>query len=483
MKNLGKIILLFIMTFPVYADVNLSVDNDTVTRGERVLVTLSISGQGKVKIPPFDELCGYSIEGRQERRNETYNNGKYVQELSLIYSILPQKSCVIESFPVSVNDVKFETKPINITVSKMTIKKNDPFVAVINTPKKSVYVGEPFEMTMELKQRRNVPVLKDAISLPESKNLWVKSQNKPKVYSDAQYKIKESTFAMSAQQSGKLSLGPLRWDLKVRSRTRDSWGMFLNTAKVSTVFSNEVNIEVKELPEGVNLVGDLSISAEVDKAEINAGEAVNITISVQGRANIEDIQAFTFHLEDAQAFNEEPKVKHYLESGKYFGTFIQKSAIVAQRAFTIPSFELTYMDTKTDTVKTIKTEPIQIKVLNPIAKEKEELKVSRPKDDVSKVDAKKSLDTLQMVFLVLGGFILGLIVSLLPIKSLFSREKTKQNISAKESKETLQLLMSNMSNDNEIERLVKDLSENLYEGKLNPIDKKRLKEIVKRLQK
>jgi len=484
MKNLGKIIILFLLAIPVFAGVKISVDKTEITRGETVTVTLRINGVGKVRVPPLDQLCGYEIQGRGQRNQEVLSNGVRQQELALMYTIQPVKSCVIESFPVSVNDEEFQTEALNIVVSKMSITKDEPFELTLSTDKTSVYVGEPFEMSVDFKKRQGIDSLAESISLPESKNLWVKSEYKGSSHNEGRYELHKSMYAMSAQQSGKLSLGPLRWDIKVRSRTRDYWGTFLASAKVRTVFSDEVELEVKPLPAGVTLVGDMQIFVHTDKNEINAGEAVNVTIEVKGRANVEDIEPFSIHLNGAQAFMEEPKVSHYLENNRYFGSFVQKAALVAQRDFEIPSFELSYMDVESNTVKTIKSEAINIKVLNSVPLVQEELKISRPaegvEDEVEVIEA--GLSTLQGIFLLLGGLVLGLVLSLLPWRKVLNKDKTKQKVSAKESKEVLQLLMSNMSGNREIEALVHKLSENLYEGKSHSIDKKQLKEILKKLQ-
>ena len=483
MKNLGKIILIFLMTLPAFAGLNVSVDRDSITRGERVSFTVKISGEGKVRVPPLDQLCGYEIEGRMQSRKDVFANGKREQELSLIYEFMPQRSCVIEAFPVTINDVEYMTEAINVTVSKMSISKNEPFMVDLKTDKISVYVGEPFEMNVHFQQRNNIQAMGESISLPESKNIWVKSEHKGKGFVKNGYQNRTNMYAMSAQQSGNLTLGPLRWDLKVRSRTRDYWGSFMQAAKTRTVFSNELDIEVKPLPEDINIVGDLKLATHVDKNEINAGEAVNLTIDIRGSANVEDISSFSIHLDGAQAFNEEPKISHFLQNDKYFGSFIQKSALVAEKDFIIPSFELRYMDVISDTVKMIRTEPIHIKVLNSSQVQKEELKISRAEEELEDVNAPTGAITVfEAGFLILGGLLLGLILGMIPWKRLFNKEKSKQIISAKESKEVLQLLMSNMHDDSEIEILVKHMSENLYEGKSHEIDKKRLKAIVKRLQ-
>ncbi|MDF1881130.1 BatD family protein [Sulfurimonas sp. MAG313] len=483
MKNLGKIILLVLMSIPAFAGLSVSVDTDTITRGERVAFTLKLSGSGTVKVPPFDNLCGVEIESRMQSRKDVYSNGERAQELSLTYVIMPQKSCVIEPFSVSINDVATMTKAINITVSKMSIQKNETFNVTLETDKRFVYVGEPFEMLVTFKKRLNVESLGESISLPESKNIWIKSEHKGKAHSKGGYKIHSNMYAMAAQQSGKLSLGPLQWDSTVRSKSRDYWGSFIARAKTHTVFSNELNIEVKPLPDGIDLVGDLKMQARVDKNEINAGEAVNLTITVQGRANIEDIPSFTFRIEGAQAFNEEPKISHYLQDGKYVGSFEQKSALVAQKDFIIPSFELSYMDVLTDTVKSIHTEAIHIKVINQAPLVQEDLKISRPTTEIKDINAKTGmLSLLEGFLLVLGGFVLGLIVSYIPWKKILSKNDSKTKVSIKQKKEVLQLLLSNMDNNLEIEDLVKKLSENLYEGKSHTINEKRLKEILKGLQ-
>jgi len=483
MKTLGKIILFFMILSSVNAEVKVSVDRSEVTRGERVTFTLTVTGSGDVRVPPLDELCGYSIEGRMQSRKDVFSNGKRAQEMSLMYEIMPQRSCIIESFPVTVNDKEEMTEAINITVSKVAISMNEPLIVKMQTDKTSVYVGEPFEMKVNFQERQNMDSVAESISLPDSKNIWIKSENKGQAFVKERYNTHTNMYALAAQQSGQLTLGPLRWDVKVRSRTRDSWGMVYATAKTRTVFSNEIEIDVKPLPEGIDLVGELDINVQVDKAEVNSGEAVNVTIEVKGRANVEDIEAFSIHLEGAQAFNEEPKVTHYLKDGKYYGSFVQKSALVAQKDFVIPSFELRYMEVQTDTVKRIHSEPIKIKVNNANPVEQEALKITRPSEEIKDINVEGSgLSLLQGLLLILGGFVLGLISAMIPWKKLFLNEKSKHKVTIKESKEVLQLLMSNMKEDKEIEALVQKLSENLYEGASHKIDKKRLKEIVKALQ-
>jgi hypothetical protein len=484
MKNLGRIILFFALALPLCAQVKVSVDKDQLVRGERATFTLSIAGEGKVQVPPFDELCGYSIENRIQSRKDVFSNGKRLQEISLSYTFMPLKSCVIEPFAVTVNDKEQMTQAVAVTVSNISISKNEPFVVELETDKTSLYVGEPFEMRLLFKERQNTDKIAESISLSDSKNIWIKSEQKGRAASQDGYLTRGNTYAVAAQQSGKLSLGPVRWDVQVRSQAKDYWGTWMATAKTRSLFSNEREIEVKPLPEGISLVGGVEIEVDVDKTQISANEAVNVTIRIKGRANVEDIQPFELQVEDAQVFKEEPKIAHDFQEGKYAGIFEQKLAIVAQRDFTVPAFELRYMDTETDTLKTIRSEPIEISVHNAAPAVKEELKITRAEETTAPETEVQSgaLTVLEGMFLLLGGFIAGLLAWMIPWKRLLNKKKKKQTVSAEESKAVLQLLMGHLHHSSEIEELVKKLGENLYEGKRHAIDKKRLKVIVKQLQ-
>ncbi len=485
MKNLGKTVLFFLLSLPLWAEVNVSVDKEQVTRGERVTLTLLISGEGRdVEVPELNEVCGVNIEGRMQSRKEIFANGKRIQERSLMYEFMPQRSCVIEPIAITVNGKEERTEPINITVSKVAISRNEPFVVELEAEKNSVYVGEPFEMKVNFKARRNIETLAESISLPENKNIWVKSEEKGRPFISGEYVMRKNQYAMAVQQSGKLSLGPLRWDLKVRSQSKDYWGTWLAATKTRSVFSNELDIEVKTLPDDINLVGKMSMDVSANKTEVNAGEAVNITIKVEGRANIEDIEAFDVHVPGAQSFKEEPQISHFLHDGKYFGSFTQKVALVAEHDFTIPSFTLRYMDVETDSVKTIQTDPISVKVLNASSLPKEELKIKRPEagGDINQKDEKASFSLLETLLVFLGGIVIGLVLFMIPWKSFLRQEKKTVTVPAKASKEVLQLLMAHMGHDSEIDELVQKLNENLYEGASHPIDKRRLKEILKRVQ-
>lgn len=487
MKNLGRITGLLLLSFPLWGEVKVGVDKEQITRGERVTFTLSISGDGELRVPALDTLCGYSIEAQAQSRKDIISNNKRLQEISLSYTFMPLESCTIAPFAVTLNGKEEMTKAVPITVSKISITKNEVFAVSIETHKKSFYVGEPFEMGVLFKERQNTDKVAESVSLAESKNIWIKSEKKGRTGVEEGYVTRKNFYTLAAQQSGKLSLGPLRWDAQVRSQAKGYWGTWIETAKTHSAFSNALELEVKPLPEGIRLVGELGIEVQVDKTQINANEALNVTIRVSGRANVEDIQPFELQVEGAQVFKEEPKVSHDFNEERYLGFFEQKLAIVAQRDFTLPAFELRYMDVKTDTLKTITSAPIAIKVLNAEPAVHEKLKISRPEesaaDEFLSAEEKGTLSLVQGAFLLAGGFLLGLMASMLPWKRLFGKTKSQERISPKESKALLQLLMANMHQSKEIEELVRKLSENLYEGKKNEIDKKALSAMLKQLQK
>ena len=129
----------------------------------------------------------------------------------------------------------------------------------------------------------------------------------------------------------------------------------------------ELNIDVKALPGGVDLVGNFSIIATADKTEINSNEALNVSIEVLSNGNLEDIKSFKPHIQGVNIFDEKAVVN---------GTKLtQKIAFVAENDFIIAPFTLRYFDPVTKEIKTTSTNEISVKVKN--AKPKEELTIKR----------------------------------------------------------------------------------------------------------
>ncbi|MBU0720429.1 BatD family protein [bacterium] len=471
MKNLGKIILfLFLLPHAAYAGVTASVDSKTVTLGDMVTLALNISGEN-VQKPNIYSLCGVDVVSSGSQTSIQIVNGDYQKSYILTYQFSPAKSCTIEPIEVSINGVKEKSSSIEIQVKPMDPSKDKNFVLTLQSDKKDVYVGEPFELTLLFKQKRGVDAIDSKFVPPELKGFWIKEESKPQSYNEGEYTITKLTYIMSAQRDGKLSVKPAQMKIASRSHSKDSWGAWVPQIKWRTYFSNELNINVKPVPNGTDLVGDLSISVVADKTQVNANEAVNITIEVKGAGNLEDIKSFKPYIDGVSIFDEKITVQN--------SKLTQKIAFVADGNFTIPSFSLHYFDLKTKMLKKIATKEIPINVLN--AKAKEELTIKRQEETSMQVPAREESEKtgfapLWLILAFLAGLACGIAIMLIKPWKMVSKEKS---VSIKDPKILLLKLLP-YKNDEAVQNIIEILEKNIYSKEKIEIDKKILKECLRK---
>ncbi|MEA3330802.1 MAG: BatD family protein [Campylobacterota bacterium] len=471
MKNLGKIVaLLFLIPHAIYASVEASLDSRFVELGEMVTYSLSISGED-IERPNIHTLCDTDVISTSSQRSIVMVNGDVEKKYILSYKFIPQKSCEIEPIEIEVDGKIERSNAVSLKIKDGVAAQDAEFVLTLSSSKKEVFIGEPFEVTLLFKQREGAEAVDSKFVPPELKGFWIKEESKPVRYKEGEFTITKLTYTMSAQRVGNLHISKAQMKIASRSNKRDSWGAWIPNIKWRTYFSNELSIDVKALPVGVDLIGDFSIGATVDKNEINANEALNVRVQVSGVGNLEDIKSFKPYIEGVSVFDEKIAVAG--------SKLTQKMAFVADEDFTVPPFSLKYYDLKTKEVKTISTK--EIKVLVKGAKVKPELTIKRPQDSEVKSVTEASSGEFS-ILLVIVTFIIGLacgIVLILfkPWKILFKEKE----LNIKDPKVLLMKLLP-FKSDEEVQKIIDILENNLYSDIEQEVDKKVLKEIVKKYE-
>ena len=245
----------------------------------------------------------------------------------------------------------------------------------------------------------------------------------------------------------------------------------MSAVKWKTYFSNDLDVTIKPLPQGVDLIGDFAISASVDKDEIGANEAVNVEIKITGTGNLEDIKGFKPFIDGVSVFDEK------IATGKTSVT--QKIAFVSDSNFTIPAFSIKYFDKKTKEIKTISTKEINIKVKN--AKKKEDLVIKKQNPaHISNETRTFRSDKISNVYIAIAsliGFVLGVLLMITKPWNLIKKEK--KTISLKDPKGLLIKLLE-FKDDAEVKEIADILEKNIYHGGDVKLDKKIIKTIISR---
>lgn len=472
MKNLGKLFfIILLVSSSLYADVVGSVDEQKVQRGDVVTFSLKLIGKD-IQRPNIYEICGVDVLSTSETRSIRMVNNMTTTDYILTYKFEPIKNCTINPLEILIDGKKERTSAINITVTKPVKSKDDDFSLTLFLSKQEVFVGESFELVLMLKQRKSAKIVDNKFIRPDLKGFWIKGEPKQERGEDNEFVVTKVTYYLAAQRVGSLDIAPAQMKIASRKKARNFFGGFFPEVKWKNYFSNELNIEVKPLPAGVTLVGNFEIKATVDKTVANANEAVNVTITVSGDGNLEDIKTFKPYIDGVSIFDEKIVV------GK--NQLTQKIAFVGDDSYLVEPFIIKFLDITTKEIKTISTQPIKIEIKN--AKLPKELIIKRDNNETivvpKQVSSENAFDKLWLIPAFVVGVIFGVLVMIIKSLNIFQRKK-KLNI--KDHKMLLVKLMPYNENE-DVKELVDILESNLYSKTQEKIDKKVLKAIIKKYE-
>jgi len=481
MKNLGKVIIFLLLSIEtLFGSVVAKVEPSVIYRGDTARLILTIEGK-EVNKPILDNICGYDILSSASQTSITMVNMEYKKNYVLSYTFAPQKSCVIEPISVEIDGRLEKSNPVKVTVKAAEKNKDADFLLSLIPSKKEVYVGEPFWLTLELKQKQTAEVVDSKFIAPDFTGFWIKAETSPTREEKDGYIVTTMKYKLAAQREGNLTIKPAQLRIASRVNRRDMWGSFMPQIDWKSYFSNEVHIHAKPLPNNVKLVGDFTISAEADKTKITKNEAVNVVVKVVGEGNLEDIDSFKPSIAGVNVFAEKIKIQG--------NVLTQKLAFVSDKDFTIPPFTLVYYNLKTKKVQRIQTKAIPITVEGS-KQEDQNLEIKKSSDSsaeaATSLQDRETQDTTQLSFSWLGiMFVIGMLVGALLMYMLLRfmpsfRSEKKKRFSVKDEKQLLIRLLPYKDEDKDVATIVATLEGNLYEGKNEPLDKKLLKEVLER---
>jgi len=227
--------------------------------------------------------------------------------------------------------------------------------------KQTVYMGEPLLATIIHSYKKEDRVLKKEFEEFISKDFWLQKAYDVKREKKNGTTYERYEFVISAQKYGTLSVE--KQLLRVSHRDPKT-----NYVKWKEFYTNEVFVEVLPLPANTTVVGNFSIKASIDTDRIKKNKPINLTLTLKGYGNFEDVVPFTLQLPNQTIFTTKPKIETNYKKNQNYGEFTQKISIISDEDYTIPAITLHYFDLKTKKLQTIQTESIQIKVINKTAK-------------------------------------------------------------------------------------------------------------------
>lgn len=504
-QTLGRLLfLLLTLSTVTFASVKASLSNPAVYEGDMVTLTITADGSD-ILFPKIDNIAGNPVQGTSSSQSISVINGVTTRTLSKSYTFRATKTIEIPSYEVKVDAKVEKTAPLTLKVVKPTASQNgSDFVVEIALDKNESYVGEPLNLSLSFKSKLNAHADQVQLGEPKLEHFWVKKRDDVSKKSEGEYVVQIIHYLLFPQKAGTYEIPAIEAMIGKVAQRQSRGGFFddpffnrlTQELRWQKIYSNSLKIKIKPLPNGLEVFGNYEMEASVDKQKVHANKPVNLTLTIKGEGNIDDIQKFDLDIDNVIVYADEPKITASEIHGIYQGEFKQKIALIADANFTIPSLSLSYFDKLTQKVKTIKSKPIDIEVIGgttqatskastievgKTAETPQVLEAPQNKAISTKVVTKTEDSYVKYLFLTLG-FVLGA-SSILVLNYVRKKEPKKESDmikairKAKDDQALFSLLLPHSKKHKVISEVLNQLEENLYRGGSNVIDKERVMEV------
>ncbi|HQW87450.1 MAG TPA: BatD family protein [Flavobacteriales bacterium] len=359
------------------------VDRTSFEVGASIRLTITLANaQGSFSNPDLGGLT--VVQGPFESSSFNYVNGRMSSTVSRTYVITATRPGTYTIGPASarVGGGTLQTQPITVKVEKGSGATSDRLLnegqqrdrdlfVTISLSKSKVHVGEQVVATYTLFSRYpNLELSK--YDLPALNGFWAEEidrgettwEDQLRTVNGLQYRVavlkKQLLFP---QRAGTLRIEPLRITCVVNRS-------FFNRGSQVEAMSNATELQVLPLPPNAppgmqGAVGSFSFSGALDRDQLRADEALELTLTVNGSGNLKLIEAPALDLPpDVERYD--PKVNDRIS--------ISGNGMSGSRSFTyllIPRhagelvlgpFALSFFDVQAGAYRTVQAGPFTVQV-------------------------------------------------------------------------------------------------------------------------
>jgi hypothetical protein len=498
MRNLGKVLVIIAASFQYLwsASVEAKVSSMEIVSGNAVQLRIIATGDN-VNFPDIQTIDGYKVAGTHTGNSSSYSfiNGSMKSQHSTTKTLtfFPTKNMTIPSYEVEIEGKGYKTKPIAITIVNSNApigQSNDMFSLQMRTNKTKVMVGESLMVTVYFSLKNGVRLSQDIqYTAPSFPGFIVTEGGDQNAYIKGNYQVQEVRYILTAQAEGNFTATPAHAKVGVADRSRrDIFGMTFGT-KWKQMASNTLQIEVLPQVKESDLVGDFRVDTTIDAQEVKANKPVNLTVKIEGKGNLESFEFPKYEIDGVTVYSDEAKVETKIADGEIHSSYSKSFAFISEEDFTIPEQNFSMLTLQDHEIKTLKVNAytVTIKKVKPASTSSESTQthgvvqtkiVKAP--NAKEVTEEKQAEVKNVAWWMLAGAF-GLGALFIIILQRLPRLKSRSVNPYKES-EALKILYAHMSEDVEVEEMVRKLYARKNGDKDVQIDKKALKEMVNRVK-
>jgi hypothetical protein len=498
MRNLGKVLL--VITFGLqglWADsVTASVSSTEVVSGNAVELRIKAVGDDPV-FPNIQDIDGHRVMGTRSGSNSSYSfiNGKMKSESSVTktFTFVPDKDMTIPSYKIEIDGKQYKTEEIKIKMVKsaaVTGQNNSIFSLQMKANKSKVMVGESFMVTAYFSLKNGVRLSQEVQYTPPTfPGFSATAVNEQNAYNKGNYQVQEIRYILTAEEEGNMTIRPSHAKVGLVDRNRrDIFGMTFGTKWVQTV-SNSLEIEVLPQEKESDLIGDFTVDASIDAQEVKVNKPVNLTVKIEGKGNLENFEFPKYEIDGVTVYSDEAKVETKVINGELHSTYSKSFAFISGEDFTIPARSFSMLTPADHEIKTLKINAYDITIKADRSTSAASLtshttgvvqtKMAQPVE-VKEVIVEKEVEVRSVAWWMLAAaFALG---ALFMVGLRWLPKLKNRSASPYKESEALKILYAHMSEDAEVEAMVRKLYARKNGDKSVQIDKKVLKEMVEKVK-
>jgi len=494
MQNLGKVVWIIALSFQWVwsASVEATVSNTEVVSGNTVQLRIKAVGDDAV-FPDIQMIDGHKVIGTNSGSSSSYSfiNGDMKSEhtTTKTFTFVPSKDMTIPSYDIEIDGKVYKTDPIKIRIVKSNApvgQNSDPFSLKMRANKTKVMVGESLMVTVYFSLKNGVRLSQDIqYTQPTFPGFIVMEGDEKNAYFKGDYQVQEVRYILTAQEEGNFTATPAYARVGIADRSRrDIFGMTFGT-QWKQAASNTLEIEVLPQPKESDLVGDFRVDTTIDAQEVKANKPVNMTVKIEGKGNLESFEFPKYEIDGVTVYSDEAKVETKVIDGEIHSSYSKSFAFISEEDFTIPERSFSMLSLEDQKIKTVKVDgyDISIKKTKSTVASTEDTQMhgvvqTNIEPATAEMTAQKQTEAKSTAWWMLAvafgsGALFILLLQHLP------RLKSRSANPYKES-EALKILYTHMSEDAQVEAMVRKLYARKNGDKTVEIDKKLLKEMVER---
>lgn len=387
--------------------ISASVDRTQLTLDEQVILTVAVAGpRTNLPEPRLPAMPNFNVHGAGRNQSISFVNGAISSSVEYRYILVPRAAGKALIGPISVSEGgrASETTPIELLVLKhgsapapsapsrpgvpgqvqQAAGGPDLFVtAEVDDPKPFVnqqvlftvrlYIGVPLAGNAEWSPPATAGFLSE--DLPPG-------QPKQVAQGGRRYQLSEVKLALFPAQSGKLTIGSgaircqVQQEFAVDPFSQDFFQRFFSQGIAGGLVAKELKtkpiaIDAAPLPEGKppsfsGAVGRYRMTAETDKRKVKVGDALNLTLAIEGTGNLKAIAqppmpdlGASFRLYDTVSSLNLQKDEAGVRGSKVFKTVLVPKVSGPLR---VPAIPFSYFDPQSKAYVTVETAPIELAV-------------------------------------------------------------------------------------------------------------------------